>query len=178
MSIRNKKIFASISFSLLIFFLISFLIYPLFQDIRNISKELNFKKRELILLENRISNSEDFQKIKPDLKKIEDVFVEKELPVDFISFLENLSRESKVSIEISSLIQEKEKDFLLFQIKSIGSFPNFLKFLEKIENSKYLVEIQNLNISRLSPEELKSKEFEGFSSGDIKANFPLKVLTK
>jgi len=49
--------------------------------------------------------------------------------------------------------------------------------LEKLKSSFYLIEIQNLTISRLSETELKSKEFEEFSLGDVKATLSIKVYT-
>ncbi|MCX6760810.1 MAG: hypothetical protein NTZ84_01730, partial [Candidatus Nealsonbacteria bacterium] len=97
-----------------------------------------------------------------------------EVPVDFISFLEKTASQSSVSIEISPFSAGKSgKDswpFLNFQVNINGSFPSFLSFLEKIENSPYLIEIQNLNISQSA--EVKN------SSGNVNALISFKAFSK
>jgi hypothetical protein len=51
-------------------------------------------------------------------------------------------------------------------IVSNSTFPNLFKFLEKLENSTYLIQIKSLNISRLPESKLQTKEYEGFSKED------------
>jgi len=186
MALKNKINLSLFIFLVLSVFLIVFLIIPCFKDIKNNSRELISEKEKIASLEDKIKNIEEFKKnyqeIEPNLEKIGTLFVESEAPVDFISFLERTSQDCKTLVKISSSFVTKEtKDpwsSLSFQITSAGSFPNFLKFLEKLESSQYLIEIKNLNITRLNEFELKSKEFENFSFGDVKANFLLKIYTK
>ena len=186
MTLRKKINLSLIIFTLLFIFSIIFLISPLYKDIKNNSQELISKKQEMAVLEAKIKNIEEFKKnyreINPNLEKIATLFVESAVPIEFIDFLEKTSRDCQTSIKISpSLVVKIPKDpwpSIAFQITSVGSFPNFLKFLEKLESSKYLIEIQNLNISRLTEAELKLKEFEKFSLGDVKTIFSLKVYTK
>jgi len=186
MTPKNKINLSLIIFSILSISLIVFLIYPLFKEIKNNSEDLISKKQKLLSLETKIENLEKFQslwqKIEPDFKKIDQLFIDSELPVEFISFLETTARDYGLSIEISSASPSKiEKDSwppLFFQISSTTSFSKFLRFLAKIETSPYLIEIQNLNTRRLTEKELESKEFERFSLGDIKTTLSIKVYTK
>lgn len=166
--------------------LIFFVIYPLFKEIQKSSEDFISKKIELSSLEKQIKSLEEFrkfyQKNQQEIEKINQLFINPEIPVDFISFLEKISQDSKISIKISSpSFSGSEKaswPSLQFQISAIGSFSNFSKFLEKIETAHYLIEIKNLTITRLSETEITTKEKEGFSLGDIKATLLIKVYTQ
>lgn len=148
-----------------------FLIYPTFSEIKKSSQDFLSQKEKLTSLETKAENLEKFQtyyqEIKSNLEKIDKLFVNPEVPVDFISFLEETSRDSDVAIKIApgSLAKTAPWSSLFFQIATVSSFPNFLKFLEKLESSIYLIEIQNLNIARLSED-------------DVSANISLKVYTQ
>lgn len=186
MTEKKKSNISLILFALFSIFFFSFLIYPLFKDIKKISQELISKKEKIVFLEGKIKNilefRENYKERKENLEKIERLFVKAEVPIEFINFLEKTAQDSQISIKISfTQIPISSKDpwsSIFFQITSIGSFPNFLKFFEKIESGQYLIEVQNLNISRLTESELKSKELEGFSLGDVKTNLSLKVYAK
>ena len=185
MNIKNKINLSLIFFLFLSIFFVAFLVYPLLKDIKNNSKEIISQKKEVLSLENKIKDIEEFRKnyakIKPNLEKIETLFTNSEAPIDFISFLEKTSQDCRVSIQIvPAAITRSEEPWpsLSFSITSAGSFPNFLRFLEKLESGPYLTEIQNLSIKRLQDTELKSKEFESLSLGDIQASFLIKVFTK
>ena len=185
MNIKNKINLSLIFFLFLSIFFVAFLVYPLLKDIKNNSKEIISQKKEVLSLENKIKDIEEFRKnyakIRPNLEKIETLFTNSEAPIDFISFLEKTSQDCRVSIQIvPAAITRSEEPWpsLSFSITSAGSFPNFLRFLEKLESGPYLTEIQNLSIKRLQDTELKSKEFENLSLGDIQASFLIKVFTK
>ncbi len=174
MTITQKNNLSIIVFTALIILIAVFIIYPLFGEIKNSSKELVSQRENSAILEAKIKNLEEFKVIYKNLeesfKKIDSLFINSEAPVEFIGFLESTSEEYRLKIEIlSSSVSKTEKDFwpnITFQINTAGSFSNFLKFMEKIENSPYLIEIQNLNIGRST------------GSNDIKASFSIKVFTK
>jgi hypothetical protein len=186
MTLRNKINLSLIFFLILAIFWIAFLIYPLLRDVKNYSNEIISQKKEQLSLENKIKDIEEFRKnyakIKPNLEKIESLFANSEAPIDFISFLEKTSQDCHLTIKIAPVaITKKTKEpwpSLGFSITSAGSFPNFLRFLEKLESGLFLTEIQNLSIKRLLDTELKSKEFENLSVGDIQANFLIKVFAR
>jgi len=187
MTLKNKINLSLIFFLILAIFLIAFLIYPLLENIKNNSKEIISQKKEILSLENKINDIKEFKKnyakIKLNLEKIETLFTNLEAPIDFISFLEKTSEDCHLIIKIVPAAITKEKgeepwSSLSFSITSAGSFPNFLRFLEKLESGPYLTEVQNLSIKRLQDTELKSKEFENLSLGDIQASFLIKVFAR
>ena len=170
-------IFLLVALSLVIFF-----IYPIFNGIRKNSQELFAAKGELTLLNNQIKESEDFGKnynnYKPNLEKIDKLFVDSKNPIDFIQFLERAASDFGVGIKISLQITPKQKigsgswSDIVFQISSVGTFQNFLKFFGKIETNPNLTEIQNLVINRLKETSAENKK----STGDINASFSMKVF--
>jgi len=114
------------------------------------------------------------------LEKIDDLFADPEVPIEFINFLEKNAGKSQLSIEISPMAKKETEPWpsLSFQISTVGSFSNFLKFLEKLETGPYLIEISNLNVKKITEKELRSEKFETFSLSDVNALFLIKVLTR
>jgi len=186
MNLSNQIKISLLSFIVLTGSLLFFLIYPTLRDIKKDSQSIISQKGVLLSLETKMANIEEFKnylkEITPDLEKIDKLFIDPEVPVDFIGFLEKTAQNSQVFLKISPALPQKiEKDpwpSLFFQLNIFGSPAQFLKFLEKLESGSYLVEIQNLNIVKLTEIELKSKEFERFSSGDVRSIISLKVFTK
>ncbi|MEK9134888.1 MAG: hypothetical protein AAB451_01100 [Patescibacteria group bacterium] len=155
------KISLSATIALCLVFII-FLIYPLFEDIKRSSSRILEQKQKLLLLELKFKNLEKFQNryvdIEPDFKKTETFFVKADLPVEFIRFLEKTSKDSNVATQISLSSGS-------YQITVAGSSQDFLRFLERLQNSRYLIEIGSFNISNQG-------------KGNINANLSLNVLSK
>ena len=185
MNPSNKIYLISAIFGLITLVLIFFFVYPLFKEIKKNSEDLITFRKELISLEAKIENlrkfKEIFQTLQPDLEKIDKLLVDSEVPIDFIKFLEKTAIDSQVLIEISATssktIQTDPWPSLGFQIILTSSFQNYLKFLEKLETSPYLIEIQNLIVRRLSENEIRLMP-RTFSLGDVKATLSIKVFTQ
>jgi hypothetical protein len=146
--------------------------------------ELVLRRQDSLQLDNTLKSIEEFRKdykeIRKNIDKGESSFLKSEAPVNFIGFLEKISENSNTSIDISpSPVVKKLGDkwySMIFQISATAGFENFLKFLEKIESGPYLIQIENLNIVRLTTQGLSAEELEAYSIGDIKANFSLKAF--
>lgn len=133
---------------------IVFIIYPLFSGIQKESENFVSQKRELAELERKTQNLEAFQKSHqdylPNLEKMEELFINSSEPVNFIEFLEREAKEADLDIEILPFTPEREGKLwpsMNFRLTLIGSFDNFLKFLERLESVSYLVDILNLNVT-------------------------------
>ncbi|PIW90140.1 MAG: hypothetical protein COZ92_01470, partial [Candidatus Nealsonbacteria bacterium CG_4_8_14_3_um_filter_40_11] len=102
------------------------------------------------------------------LEKVENVFLESDMPVDFIDFLEKIARDCQVSFKVSSLTKQTDKEIwpaFLVQLSSLSSFSNFSRFLDKLGSNNYLIETQSLNVRRLTEVEVKSPQLAGWSVG-------------
>lgn len=132
------------------------ILLPLKSTVNDI-QALNTVKQDFLSLE---KNQQDFGQIQQklqerqaDLDSLKDLFANRNLPVDFVSFLETSSRSSGFKIKITPLDLEAEKNdvwpSLVFQIKSDSGGQSLLAFLERLENSPYLLEIRDLNARRV-----------------------------
>lgn len=182
MKLNNKIILSLVVFGVAACGLFVLVIFPLFQDIKTKSEGLILQKERLAEFERKIKNIKEFQAFyrehQVDLEKINALFLNSEMPVDFIEFLEGEAENSRLKIKISSsgISHGAAADFwpsLNFQVTLSGPSSNFLNFLEKLESGPYLIEVVNLNLSKPS-----KKEFIGGEAGDISANFSIKVYTK
>lgn len=184
MTLKNKVRLSLAIFLTLSVFMIVSLIYPLFKDIKENAAELSLKKQDSLYLDAKLENIEEFQRgykeIKENLEKGESLFVNAEAPVDLIGFLEDTSEDSNVSIKISPSEPTKKIGdpwySIIFQVNAVSSFPNLLRFIEKIESGPYLVQIENINITRLTLENLRSQGLQAYSVGDARASFSIKAF--
>ena len=152
--------------------LVFFVIFPLIKAIKESSQQLILEEEAHQLFSEEKKNLQSFkricQEIEHDLRIIDSLFVNAEVPIEFINFLEETASSSGVLIEISSVSAVARGDpwpFSTFQLKASASFSDFSRFIEKLENSIYLIEINSLDIR-------KSNE------GGVGTSLSLKVFTK
>jgi hypothetical protein len=179
----KKKIYTSLAtfFTISLLFVV-LLIYPFFGGIKEASGELLLQKINLFSHLEEIKTleiSKEFYEInQKNLEKIDEQFVDPEIPIEFIRFLEKNATDSDLSIDIIPTgTIKKDNDLwpgLFFQVSTNGYFSDFLKFLEKLENGPYLLEIVNLNLKKMTEETTK----KGISSSFVNAAFSIKVYTR
>ena len=156
MSFKRKTYIVLSIFTIIILFLVSFVVYPLFKGIKKNSQDFVSQRKEYALLRIKANYLMDFEKLskdnQPNLERINTLFVDPEMPVNFICFLERIARESQVSIAISPMASVKGKadvwPFITFRVNLTGSFSSLSRFLGKIETSPWPVENLNLKIGR------------------------------
>ncbi|MEK7103822.1 MAG: hypothetical protein AAB842_00280 [Patescibacteria group bacterium] len=160
-------------------------IVPLSSQLSLDSKNLATKKSTLSFLESQIKTLNDFQnsslEYQQKISKLNASFVSQEAPIEFIEFLEQEASKQGLKISLSSVggVSEQKGNRLTmgFRATLIGSFPNVLVFLKKIEQSIWLIKVEQVNIDRMgdknkpySPENAQvgqvvlSLSFKAFSS--------------
>lgn len=184
MILSEKRIYLILIVWIIIFgFLFEFGLLPLTKQLKRVSEEFAFQKKALELFQLRVEDFRNFQEnysfYQPIFKKIENSFVNQEAPINFIKFLEEEAEKLKLSKEISPLnIPQRETDAWLpvgFSVSLGGRFSDCLKFLERVEQSSWLIEISQLNIKRV--EEKEKKKFEGLSLGEVTFDISLKTFS-
>jgi Tfp pilus assembly protein PilO len=164
-------------------FLIVFIIFPLFKDIQENSKKIINTREKTILLCEQVEKSQDYsknyEKLKLDLKKIDDLFIDPEVPVGLIEFWEGVAMNNNLLIEFSPFVPREYKtdvwNFIGFKVVLTGSFSDFSKFLKKTEAAPYLIEIQNLKIKKLTS---KNFGYTEMPANSIQADLAVKVFTE
>ena len=184
--LKRKIFFILIAIILIVFSLMLLLVISLMKDIQRNSQEFLLERKTLAAMEREFQEFENFEKnaafYQSNLEKLDKLFLNPEVPIDFIQFLEEESKNVDLLIKISpSIITSRESDpweSIGFQILLTGSFPNCLKFLEKLQVSPWLLEVQRTEVRRIAEKEFQLEKLEGFSLGDVSFSIILKVYTK
>jgi len=159
----------------------SYLIFQTIRDIKKGSSALLSQREKTILLEKKIKALEEINKNykndKEKLEKIDSLFVKADEPISFIkfiNFLRQTEESCQVSINISppSLQKKDSVPYLSFQVSGEGRFIGVMRFLEKIENSPYLIEISRLSLRRVIPKEKALPKKLGFNLSLKVYSFP------
>lgn len=179
MSVARKKIISALSFLLFYFIFSYFFIFPSLCEIKKLSEEISRIKADFSVLEERRENIQNFRKkfsqIKENLFLLENSFVEKDFPIDFIKFLEETAKSENILLEINPPTYQKD-GFLAFLLKIEGESSHFFRFLEKIESCQYLVMIEKVNFFRKTPPQPEKTEEK--SVVELKGEVVLKVCAK
>jgi len=196
-----KKNYLSIAmFGIISILLAVFVMWPLFKEIKVISQNLFLKKNKIVYLSEEresIKKIENLYKTyQSDLDRIENLFVDPEVPIEFIGFLEKTAADSQIKLEISSMTraaarggdeqssattkktEQEPWQSLSAQLLVTGSFSNFSKFLHKLENGPYLIEVLNLNTKKLTEREVQVAGSENIPEADTITTFSIKAFTK
>jgi Tfp pilus assembly protein PilO len=171
MSLKKIKI-SILGLLLLIVLIFLFAVKPLLNDIRSNSEQLRLSEENLTATESKISNLESFRIVykglEDFLEQVDDLFISADVPIDFINFLEENARDMNLEIKIMPNVIKSGKagawSNLVFQVSVKGSFNNLSTFLRKIENGVYLIEVNDLSVSR--------------TEENVSASFSLKVFAK
>jgi Tfp pilus assembly protein PilO len=166
----QKKIFFSILISITILAVIlGFLIWPLFSQVKSFATIILTQKSTLKLLQDQVTTLEDFQKnynlYSGQFQRIANGFVNQEVPLNFIEYLEALGRSNNLEVVINNMgfDSKNKKDALTaldFQVNAKGVVSNSLRFLEQLENGTWFLEIRQMNLEKeiLDPDQPKPKE--------------------
>lgn len=184
MTAKRKIYVTTICFLVIFVLAVIFGILPSMVEIKKSSENLVFQKRILDLFQQQLMNLEDFQEnysfYQPTLERIEKSFVVSEAPIDFIEFLEREAQKAGLELEIYPLtLPLAETDLWKssgLRIMIGGSFSSCSRFLERLEQSPYLLEIFQLNIERIG-EKGPGKKFETLTLGDVTFNINLKTFS-
>ncbi len=179
----GKKIYIIIIiFAFIILSLIVFLIYPTFKSIKDGSEEILSSKNKTISINAETMELDSFKKnyknYKPNLDKIDQLFVDLANLVDFIKFLEKVALDSGINADINLVNSKQEKinnfPVVLFQVSAKGDFLNMLKFIDKLETGPYLIRIENLTFKKSEKEITEDKNISSILDSD----FLIGVATK
>ena len=146
----SKKIYVNLAiYGLIVVLAIYFLLLPTIADILSLREQIIDQK---ITLERNLNRERDIIKlvnkmnrIKPELAKLDQAFINSSREIEFINTLEGLAGENNITMNIS-LNETGEKANDIFEkinltIQTQGSFENLLKFLADIEKMNYYINI-------------------------------------
>lgn len=182
----NKKIcFIFFLWVALFCFLLKLGIFFFIGELKGLSQSIILQRKVQNLLESRIEDFKGFQKnysfYYPVFEKIENSFVDKEAPIEFIEFLEKEAKDANLSIKISPLAVDSGKKetwiSMGFQVLLQGNFLNSLRFLERLEQCPWLVEILQVKIEKIS-ENGKIGEPKNLETNNAQFSLEIKVFSR
>ena len=175
----KKKIYFLLSVCVILILAIVILgVYPAFKEIQENADGFISKKNEILVLDQEIRNfdqiKDKYQSHWLQVDNLGSLFVLREMPIDFTRFLQDLASSSSLPIVIS-IPPSGEKgnerwEYFTYNLSLEGSFSNFARFLEKLENSPYLIKLENMNITQ-------QEAIEGKAAG-IRASLLIKVYAR
>lgn len=154
---RSRKILIASLVTLLgALLFVFFIVSPLLSGVAKTTQELKAEKLKRSGLEERIIALEDFQRFtkanEENFKKFDTLFLSTQNPSPFFNFLESLASHEGFSLKIvpqePKQLPEDRWTSIDFQASSRTSFPKLFAFLEKLEQSPYLLEIKNIQIAK------------------------------
>jgi len=157
----RKKIIASVVVCILFLFsIVYFIIVPSVKDIRNIGSEIEEQRIDLekkyLRGQNLKKLAEKLAKVEGKIKALDQVFINQNRGLEFITTLERVAAENNVSQKINLLtVPSENEDFFKktpLQLFTQGSFLKQLSYLMGLENLNYYVNINSFEISAGPPQ--------------------------
>lgn len=156
MILQYKKIIIYVGGTVILLSMTAFILYYLGQGIAEDYQTLLMTKKETARITKDIENIAEFENIalsyESEFVSFEGIFINPDIPIPFIEFLERASQAS--SLELRILAHDPNKiegdpwSSMDFQLTLEGYYPNFIEFVEKLESAPYLVELRNLSIRK------------------------------
>jgi Tfp pilus assembly protein PilO len=184
MNTQRKIYLTLVILAVVIIVLLFFLIRPLVAKVKAVSDNFIEKNNSLASFEERGTDylarlRGEYLDIESQIPEINKYFLFPNEVIDFILAIEEIATLSSNYQEIKE-VGSSEEDILSFQILLRGNFPNLIKFLARLENMEYFIDIHSLQITRITERERSGLEKEGIMVlvGDVKSTINIGVYVK
>ncbi|MBU0880206.1 type 4a pilus biogenesis protein PilO, partial [Patescibacteria group bacterium] len=150
----------------IIFTLISFIILPTIKNINHIGSEIEIQKVDLekkyIKTQNLKQISAELNKMEPMLSKLDQVFINKNNELDFITLTEKIATINnvyqKINLGSDQSIKNETYKKIPLQLSIQGDFINQLNYLISLESLNYYINIKSLELSKQEIDITNSKK--------------------
>jgi len=131
----------------------------LFSRLGVLTAELNSARAEIALSENKLKNVRALNNLLEDYleerSEIGNLFIDEKNIVRFIKDLEQVARESGVSLRVDSAtsVTAEGEAGPVFRLSVSGKFQNLFQYLELLEHSPYLIVFENISFQKGTADE-------------------------
>jgi len=154
-NLKNKIIASSISFLLVIFGLIYFIVWPTVRDIKAMGEEIDSQRIDLekkyIKGQSLKQLTENLNKIEPKLELLNQIFINQNRELEFITSLENQANKNSVNqkINLSAPVAAASQNFqkIGLQLFTQGGFSGLLRYVMDLESLSYYINVELLELS-------------------------------
>jgi hypothetical protein len=183
-NISNKPLTLAAMFAAAVAAMIIFAVVPLIADIKSAGSQISGQIAEAADYDRRIVNARGFtlfnKRESRDMEKIAGVFADGRMPLELINSLENAAKSSGVEYEFLPAAAQNPKNSwpaIKIEVSVSGAVPAILQFIERLENSPYLIEIESAAI-RAAVEPAARQNLPRISSDAAEARILLKIYAK
>jgi len=152
-SLANKPLAVAAVFAAICLALVFFVINPLITNIKETGIGIAWQGVEIDGYDQRLRKAKEFGSFVKDqrdnFKKLDALFVDSQMPLDFINALEVAARDTGVEVEFSSSLPQQKKNewpSITMEAEIYGSISGILQFIEKTEMIPYLVAVESVGI--------------------------------
>lgn len=155
LSPKNKITASLIGFLIVILSLIYFIVAPTIKEIKAMVKAIEAQRQDLekkyVKSQSLKQLTENFKKIEPQLELIDQIFINKNRELEFITSLENEADKNQVSqkINLSAPQKAENQNFqkTSLQLFTKGGFSGQLQYLSNLERLSYYINVKLLELS-------------------------------
>ncbi|MEK7557648.1 MAG: type 4a pilus biogenesis protein PilO [Patescibacteria group bacterium] len=155
-NLLKKIIINLIIFLSIIFALIFSIILPTIKDINYMGSEIEMQRMNLekqyIKTQNLKQISANLNKIEPTLSKLDQVFINKNSELDFVTLIEKIATinniNQKINLGSDQSIKNETYKKIPLQLSTQGDFINQLNYLISLESLNFYINIKSLEISK------------------------------
>lgn len=146
-------------------------------EIRTTSALVQGRNEKLLILEKTDQDylkqlESEYKDIEEDISLVKSAFLEPGEAVDFFIELENISFSTFNKLEIQA------GDFPSFTLYLLGDFPSLMRFLGWLENGKYFIDVDSIQIRQFAEKGMVVEREETVSSKNIKTILKIRTYTK
>jgi hypothetical protein len=184
MAPKSQIFIITSGFILIVLLFAAFIIIPLFNTIKDESQEVVSQRNNAFMSKSQSEQAKNFEKnyevYRPNLEKIETLFVDSQNPVDFIEFLEKSASVlgGQVQISTPSFYQEGISKVGTFNLSFVGDFSNAVKFLRQLEFGPFLISMKSLNMENHNDLSQKQDNTNKTTKKIQQTTVSIKVLAK
>lgn len=161
--LKNKITISLVGWLAIILSLVYFIVIPTVKEIKVINNAIEAERQDLekkyVKGQSLKQLTENLNKIEPKLKLLDQIFINKNRELEFITSLENEANKSQVSqkINLSAPQPEANQNFQKtgLQLFTKGGFLKQLKYLLALERLSYYINVKLLELSPAGREPIK-----------------------
>ncbi|MBU0722272.1 hypothetical protein KKA93_02340 [Patescibacteria group bacterium] len=178
LSLKNKITASMVGFFVIILSLVYFIIIPTIREIKDISGAIEAQREDLekkYIKSQKIRQlAQNLKEIKPKLELLDQIFINKNRELEFITSLENEANKNQISqkINLSAPQQVENKNFQKtnLQLLTKGGFIKQLRYLMNLENLSYYINVKLLELFPASDNEQAKADSQRVLPAHIETN--------
>jgi Tfp pilus assembly protein PilO len=181
LNIKQKILTISSVFLTVVFILTYFFIFASINNIKdlriNIINQKLDEEKKISKEKNMSALNEKLKKIEPELEKVNEIFLAHDRELEFITTMEGLASKNgviqKIDLNTDSVTNMQQIKKIPITITVTGSFNNFNKYLSELENLRYYINVNAINLSSAN----NGNANQNSSSGNNSVTAQISALT-